>query len=660
MRELSHAVLLVTFLSPLAPSTVSGQSTAATLSGTIYDEQHAALPGAFVTLRSTETERTHATRSDGRGVFRLVGLPPGRYELTLVLAGFQTEIRDDLTLSIAQEAALELTMKVAKLETNLTVTAPEVPLVEPAKTALGGAITTAQIDQLPIPGRNYGNFGSLATLTPGILDVNSALTPIATAGQTVQNNTFLIDGFSMDDSLNAALRGSFSIDAIKEFIVFSNSFSAEYGHASGAVVNVLTRSGTNRFEGRGFYFHEADSWDARPAPAGLADPPQPKVPFSQQIVGGFFGGPVIRDRAFFFGSVEQVLTDTEYINTSKVTRAFKPDDPVTLPSQRRNPKVLVRGDVMTRSSNTLTLRYRDHYDTGINALREDLSVAERGLDAFDHVPDVALVDAYAPRATALNEARLQFGRRRLEYNDDDYCHGCPSENRPGILLGGRMNAPQLRIEDRWQASDAFTYLMSNKYGEHTVKAGVDTLVTRENSYFPFNVSGTFKFSTDRPYDPADFGTYPTQYTRSAGDPHVKLSDTSASFFVQDQWKPVASLTLNVGLRWDYDDGTVIPQHQHAVAPRLGIAWSPWRDGRTIVRGGYGIFYDRVLLGVARSAKNAFVQTLITNPGYPDPFGYNPRRTGEALPPSTTRFAQDVSTPFTEQATVGLQRQFGAL
>jgi hypothetical protein len=105
--------------------------------------------------------------------------------------------------------------------------------------------------------------------------------------------------------------------------------------------------------------------------------------------------------------------------------------------------------------------------------------------------------------------------------------------------------------------------------------------------------------------------------------------------------------LNVILLWDHDDGTVILQHKHAVAPRLGVAWSPWADGQTIVRGGYGTFYDRVLLGVARSAKNAFVQTLVTNPGYPDPFGYNPSRTGEAFPPSTTRFAQDVSTPYTE-------------
>ena len=252
-------LLLVLVFAALVPtSTALAQSTAATVSGSVLDEQKAALPGATVTIRNLDSGQSRSTTSDARGAFQVAGLPPGKYEVSAELAGFGRLVRSDLSLTVAQEVTLALTLRVAALEEAVTVTA-ELPLVETTRLALGTTITTNEIEELPIAGRN---FATLAQLTPGV--TSTAGSGISSAGQLTRNSTFLIDGLSNDDDSVAGQRGGFSVDAIKEFIVVSNSFSAEYGESSGAIVSVVTRSGTNDVNGRGFYYHRDVRGTPRP------------------------------------------------------------------------------------------------------------------------------------------------------------------------------------------------------------------------------------------------------------------------------------------------------------------------------------------------------------------------------------------------------------
>ena len=292
------AVVLTLAILVVTPALSGAQSTSATVSGSVLDEQKAALPGATVTVRNLDSGQPRSTTTDERGAFRLVGIPPGRYEITADLAGFGRLVRSDLVLTVAQEVTLTLTLRVAALEEAVTVTG-ELPLVETTRSALGTTITTTEIEELPIAGRN---FATLAQLTPGV--TSTAGSGISSAGQLTRNSTFLIDGLSNDDDSVAGQRGGFSVDAIKEFIVVSNSFSAEYGQSSGAIVSVVTRSGTNQMNGRGFYYHRDDSWDAATAASKLVTPTPPKSKLEQKIVGGFFGGPIRQNRAFYFASLE--------------------------------------------------------------------------------------------------------------------------------------------------------------------------------------------------------------------------------------------------------------------------------------------------------------------------------------------------------------------
>ena len=232
---------------------------------------------------------------------------------------------------------LTLTLRVAALQEAVTVTA-ELPLVETTRSALGTTITTNEIEELPIAGRN---FATLAQLTPGV--TSTAGSGISSAGQLTRNSTFLIDGLSNDDDSVAGQRGGFSVDAIKEFIVVSNSFSAEYGQSSGAIVSVVTRSGTNQMNGRGFYYHRDDSWDAATAASKLVTPTPPKSRLEQKIVGGFFGGPIRQNRAFYFASVEYTKRLTENLVTAPTVGVFLPNDPVAFEQPTTNPQFLGQG-----------------------------------------------------------------------------------------------------------------------------------------------------------------------------------------------------------------------------------------------------------------------------------------------------------------------------
>lgn len=632
------------------------QSTAATVSGTVLDQQRSALPGATVTLRNLDTGQLRTTTADATGNYQVVGVPPGRYELVAELSGFTRSIQSDLVLRIAQEAILNPVLRLAALQESVTVTA-ETPIVETTKSSLGTTITTQKIEELPIAGRN---FSTLAQLTPGVTSTGGA--GISSAGQLTRNNTFLIDGLSNDDDSVAGQRGGFSVDAIKEFIVISNSFSAEYGQASGAIVSVLTRSGTNNVMGRGFYYHRDDSWDAATAASKLVTPAPPKSKLQQKIVGGFYGGPIRRNRVFYFASAEYTDRLTENLVTAPTAAVFLPDDPVVFPQPFKNPQVIAKIDANLSSNNLLAVRYRVDRDTLEGTGIGGTATRQRGQDRVRQDQDLAVHDNLIVGSRGLNEFRMQFARRYLNWDVERYCPKCPTINRPGLGLGKASNMPQGRTEDRWQFVNAFSWMVPDTWGDHAFKVGVDASIIDLYSVFHNNLDGTFTFTTTQPFNPAVAATYPTQFTQNEGDPVVVLNNNIYALFFQDQWKLNARLTLNYGLRWDYEDVVGIDHDRDNFAPRLGLAWDVLGTGRSVIRAGGGIYYDQVFLNIPLNAENAkkFVQTLITNPGYPDPLGPNPNRTGGPITPipSTTRFADDNRTPFTQQVTVGFQQQLG--
>jgi hypothetical protein len=647
----------------LVPIAAAGQSTLASVSGTVYDEQRAVVADARITLKNLETDQIRIAVSDGIGKFRLLAIPPGRYEVRVVRDGFMIDVQSDLDLRISSEAERDIVLKIANINAAVTVTAAA-PAVAISKTALGRTITTKEIDELPVPARD---FATLALLTPGILGDSTTSRgtdfAIVSAGQTGRNNTVVVDGLSLDSHLGSGVRGGLSLDTVKEFVVLSNNFTAEYGHAAGAVVSVLTRSGTNELGGRAFYYHRDDAWDATSAASQLTDPPGEKTTLEQKTLGGFLGGPVLRNRAFYFGSVEQTRRDSESIVTSPVLQLFRPAAATHLPVRSGNPQLLARGDVAIAPEHMVVVRSRFARGTVTNQAAElrlpaGLVAPERRQDRTTGNHEVTATDNYLLGARAVNEFRFQIAKRSIETNVDNYCPGCVTEDRPNIGLGKSDIAPDRSYERRWQFADTLTYVAPSAFGDHAFKIGLDASAIDISGFQPALFDGAFTFRVNTPFDAADRSTYPTLYRRNGGDPLFDLTSGTYAIFVQDEWRAARGLTLNLGARWDYEDAIAAEADTNNIAPRLGIAVDPWRGGRTSIRGGFGIYYDAVLFqALVNTYRGSRVfLTQIVNPGYPDPLGENPNRveSGTSAAPNAIRLADSIRTPYTEQATIGVR------
>ena len=265
--------------------------------------------------------------------------------------------------------------ELATLEEAVTVTAAA-PLVETTKSTLGTTVTRDSLDNLPLITRN---FAGLATLAPGVTGVGGG--GVTAQGQTDRSNSYMVDGVSNDQIVTAGNRGGFSLEAVREFAVMTNQFSAEYGLSSGAVFTVITRSGTNELEGRVFAFHRGDQLDAQ-NPFSKAQG-SGKAPFSQQRYGGFLGGPIVRDKLHYFGSYE----GTRQRETTVVTATVVPVDQRETPNPTDGHKAFFKTDQRLTESQSLSLRYRaDKTSTG-NSIG-GTATRERGTNSDALVQDI--------------------------------------------------------------------------------------------------------------------------------------------------------------------------------------------------------------------------------------------------------------------------------
>ena len=635
-------LLVIAFAADVA----GAQGTGVTLQGTVRDAQGGVLPGVSVVIRNTETGVSRTVLTDEHGFYRAAALPPGPYETQAELSGFVRYTRTGLLLTIGQEAVVNIELQLAQLQEAVTVTA-DAPLVETTKSALGATITREQLDSLPLPGRN---FTALANLTPGVTGVGGG--GLNTSGQLSRNNTFLIDGVSNDEGAVAGTRGGFSLEAVREYAVMANQFPAEFGRASGAMVTIVTRSGTNQIQGRAFVLHRGDNLDAQD-PFSKAQG-SGKAPFSEQRYGGLFGGPVRRDRTHYFTSYE----GRRLRETNVITSALVPVNEREHPQNTDGHQVFGKVDHVFSSANTLSTRYRidksDQTGVGIGGL----NTKERGRDFTNTSQDIVSNLTTILSNRAFNEFRLQYARLH-RWNDvsNYYSKTGYTINRPSGNFGKANNQEQGETQNYWQFIDNFSYTR----GAHSLKTGFDVQVVRMHVYFLGNKDGTFTFTTDRPFDANDRSTYPTQFTQNVGDPNDYEPNELYAGFIQDTWRVADRLTLNLGVRYETETAferakdVGVKDDRDNFAPRLGFAWDPFGDAKTAIRGGYGLYFDQAFLNITGNitvAANAVGVTII-NPGYPDPYSGGSVRPEQQ---STTVASPDIETPNSHTFSIGAKRE----
>jgi hypothetical protein len=631
------------------------RATAGDLRVIAIDESALPLPGVRIAVVHAETgvERAEVTGQDGRAT--VSALAVGRYAMRAELDAFRPVAIDDITIELGATIEVRMTMHLASRAETVDVVAP-MPLVDIQRTAVSTVINERQIAELPIDRRNYISFAVLAagvandrTLNQGPAETSG----LSFAGQSARANNITVDGLDNNDDATGGVRAVFSQDAVREFQVVVHSYSAEFGKAAGGVVNIVTRSGTNRVtaDGFGFYRDRAlnsrghfDNFDPSGAPVRL-----PKAPFNQQQFGGTLGGPLKRNRTFAFTSFERLsIRDSAAVTIDDRTAVSHPILAVMLGTA---PQILNAAGFRVETGNvpfdvrtTTGLVKIDHImSAGTNAgLRFNIADGSNGnsqpfggivarsrggvLDNRDYAFAGALTSV---RQRLVNELRFQIARRDQEVRSldcdgpcVDHTQGGPALEIVGVARVGRHNfTPQRRNNLRYQVLDT----VSLERGRHLLKAGFDfNLVSNRDVSLPLNFGGQFFFVPLAPAQAAAFGLppmpisaiqafalgLPVAYVQGYGDPFGSNRFVDAAMFLQDEWRPKDALTLRLGVRyqkqfWDEHSGS----GNLDVAPRIAVSWDPAGHGRTSIAAAYGLFFDSQFNAPISAARIANGDTL---------------------------------------------------
>jgi outer membrane receptor protein involved in Fe transport len=550
------------------------------------------------------------------------------------------------------------------------------------------------VANLPVNGRNFIDF---TLTTPGVTrDVRTG--DISFAGQRGTLNSLVIDGADNNNTFFGQTLGrtgsgrapyQFSQDAVQEFQVNRNAYSAEYGRAGGAVINVVTKSGTNEFHGSAFEFYRDKSLNANSWVNKTAAPARARSPFRVNQFGGSLGGPILKDRAFFFLSYD-AQRRTLPNDVTLVLPANLPTDPNTVSgvaklrakadnwAQTQDQDVfLAKVDWQIDPKHRLSVRYNHQNFTGGNNENIGSNRSEEGTgDSLvrTRTLNASLSSVFSP--TFFNELRVQAAKDQEPGFSNTEDPG--AEVRQGgstVLFFGRNSfSPRETTIERFQIADSVTLVR----GAHNLKMGGDLNFDSIKNYFPGNFFGGYVFGSIANYDRGVADSY-TQAFPGPGTtgPETHPDIKEFAIFAQDEWRLRKDLTLSLGLRYDVQsfakpevqnpdpqlaaagiDTSFLKTDQDNIAPRLGLAWSP--NKKTVVRAGYGLFYGRtpsIMVGTAHSNNGINVQTItFTGPLIPKyPAIYPALPTGVILPrPTIFVFDKDYENPEVHQASAGVE------
>ncbi len=689
------ALLLVTSLPASAQQGTSG------LRGSVVDQQQAALPGVTVTVRNQDTGMFRTTVSGPDGSYLVSAIVPGLYQVTAALQGFNTYQQRDVLLEVGKTFTLQVVLQIGNVSETITVTT-EAPIVDLSSKQVGGHVTSTDLIQLPSVNRNFVGFvGLLPGIIPSISTESFGSDSITVNGTDPRNNNYLLDGSNNNDDVigqRAGTQARTPIEAVQEFQVVTNQFDAEFGRTTGAIVNAITKQGTNQWHGSAFSFFKDAGLTAKDFFAIRNSSPKPET--SEQQFGGTFGGPILRNKAHFFGSVERVLID-EGITVNIPTR---PDLNTTTTEATRVWNTVVRFDHQINANNTWGVRWLREYSPQFNQIIGDVTLgASREEDDTDQTVVGTLT-------SVLGTSRVNTVR--VGWTQEDVSFGNPCYNGNGrdqaacaptlafqTFTDQQSNVAQSRVNDAYQFEDTLSWFLPDRHGDHDLKFGLQYQYSRSNNFNDGNLNGTFSFGrSDQPFNAADPRTYPDRF--SIRVPGASFSRNEAQYlalFAQDKWRLSPRLTVSLGLRYDvealellerdnpfFDDSSAYPVDKNNLAARIGFAWDPFADGNNVIRGGYGRFYDKThfeLIGGVQTGgvfSDSFTRNFPLSAADPgpragllpaDPFLANGPTVNRALletlfPPGATLRNTGTVTwdnpdrvlPSTDQFTVGYSRQ----
>lgn len=639
-----------------------GQTTTGTISGTVKDASAAVISGVTVTVKNVDTGMTRAVSSDDQGRYHAPNLPPGNYELQAQTAGFRGEKRTGITLSVGQEAVIDFTLSVGAVAEQVTVTG-EAPLVETTNATLTGLVDDKTIRDLPLNGRSFDELVLLqvgAILDRRLADASilGGGTKISISGNRAQTNSFWLDGTDVNDFRNT-MPGSaagvlLGVDTVREFRVLTNSYTADYGRSLGGTIIAVTRSGTNELHGSAFEFLRNSILDAR----NFFDVGSAPPPFKRNQFGGTLGGPIRKDKTFFFGSYEgfrQRLGETLVANVpsasahqgivpvrgSPVSVGVAPGvqpwlDIYPLPNGRdfgdgtaelfhsaslniNEDYFVVRADHNFSSSQTFFSRFTfDNADKNTPQpmpFQADVyhSRAQYLMAELDSVLSPTMLNSFR---TAYNRTFLTDATAYQAFPSGlTFVPGVPFANGGLLQVNGLDNVGNQR-NPQWNAYNLFQWSddVTLTRGSHTLKTGLIVERIRLNLNAANGDAGTYRITTGvmglLQGNANQFIAMLPGATR-----YRALRQSLLGFYMQDEYRIRPRLTFTLGLReefmtsptevnghlanlidvmasWPKVGNPLFDTHKLNLAPRFGFAWDSLGNGKMVLRGGFGMFYDQ--------------------------------------------------------------------
>ena len=641
----NHFYFLMLVLTLLAfPFTASAQTTTSTIEGTITDAKKAVLGGAQVVVKNSALGIERSASTDENGLFRVTALPAGTYSIAVSATGFASRNFENIEVTLNRTLRFDVALEVGGVQEQVDVSAA-VQLIDTTSGASGATVTPQQIKELPVNGRNYLD---LLQLVPGVVvnrqaDLGSDnSTPVL--GERSGNNNFLIDGQPNKNSVTGGAAAQFNQDTIAEFQVLTAGYKAEFGQASGAIVNVITRSGGNEYHGIASLFHRNDAFDS----SNSLDPTVTEAPdLSRWEYSLAVGGPIVKDKVHFFGSFargteNRVLNFTFPPLTPQIVRDFETQ--FDNPSETFETRGFFKLDEqLGRHSLSQEINYTNavvreflplSQATSLPSRRNETSARHLLLGFSDTILAgdlgnpwvITLRGGYRSEPSNSAPAHPDAGVGTTFQMFSSLTTGGLAGNLGTVAFGNPISASNLD-----QQYTSFGAQAAKVFGDHSVKFGWNFLRTKadgvEASIFNRQL---FALQSDL----ATFGAVNAGFftvttigglTPEANEIHVR--NNYNGLFIQDDWRFLPNLTLNLGLRWDYDSEF---ETKRNLSPRVGFAWMA--TPKTVIRGHFGVFYDQLRLTTVRAVPTfgGADQRAIQPFSYPRGFYGNPSIAATAI------------------------------
>lgn len=625
MKRLLTVILLLALISSTGTSVLAQLGTSS-IAGIVSDPRGAAVVQARVMVKNKATGQTRDARTGDDGSYTIQNLSPATYEVRVEAQGFATAVVEAVEVRVGEVPTVNVSLTAAGAAETVQISASEALGVDTTTSQVAGVIPDRTLTNLPLNGRN---FLDLAFLIPGNapspnFDPTKTNTiEVSSAGQFGRGTNIAVDGGDNNDDVVGGTLQNFPQDAVQEFQIITNRFSADIGRSASSAVNIVTKSGGNVVHGSGAFFFRNDRLSALPATldkSTVRDLGEP--PFGREQYAFSAGGPFKRDRAWWFGAVEYrnqdgvVITGERDLGARRVLTSFA-DAPLN------DLLLTARADWQAGGNDRMGFRFglQDEDDIGNGSLRRPLGTADNRQHSFNNYYSFVYNWVHNFSSRVLND--FIFHENKFKNEIPTFVEGRNQLFFPSVQDGGNFRIPQRTRQNRVQIRDNVSWTA----GSHALKLGGEFQRVDTDALFDLFGSGRIDlnedFATrdrngDGRVDDNDIPIGVTIQSAAPVRPPIvpDVDNNYFAFYAQDDWKVKPNLTLNIGLRYELDTNTknvddfgdinpiLLPflpgsreRDKNNFGPRFGFNWDPWSDGRTSIHGGYGIYYDRIVLEV---------------------------------------------------------------